>query len=270
MKCTSTFTKEVISQSRRDFRTFDYYEFGRNQLDLMLLGIIHALVRSDSVVKHARRSVEKERKRLKFSFLFRGHKVCGDFFQFVHGVKRKRLHNLLAHYKSNGYNVLERVHKNYLNAPASTLSGDSQNKCVKFIRNYANDCASYHLGPTSTASPAIGLLPGDESKSKIYQKYAVAIQLLGQKALSRKMFYRLWTEHCSDLVIYQKVKNEKETSDERADASAELSQDHIELVGSEPRSFHFIAIPSFNDPVHISFDFAQQVNSDSGFGHTPT
>lgn len=258
LECTSKFPKEIISKSRRDFRTFDYYEFGRNQLDVILLGIIHALVKSEGVVRHARRKIEKERRRLKFSFLFRGRKVCGDFFQFVHGVKRKRLHNLLAHYKRNGYNVLERVHKNYLNAPSTNLSGDIKQKCVKFIRNYAEDCATYHFGPISSTAPALTLLPVSETKQKIYKKYETAAQLLGLKVASKKMFYRLWIEHCSDLVLYQKPKNE--TAEGEDVELSEPSQDHLELIGSQPEQYHFIAIPSFNDPVHISFDFAQQVN----------
>lgn len=42
--------------------------------------------------------------------------------------------------------------------------------------------------------------------------------------------------------------------------SMEQGQQHLEPMGCDTDQYNFFSIPSFSDPVHISFDFAQQVN----------
>lgn len=283
-ECSAKFSLDMISQSRNHFRAFDCDKYGINQLDTVMLGIIHAITLIDSVPKRGPKSVQNERQRLKPVYLVHGIEVCEEFFVFVHGIGMKRFRNLMTRYKENNNAIREQIHSNH---EKSFCSGLPHEHIVNFLRNFAEDCALYFPRYGRSRKRIIKLLPSDITKTAVHSKYKMAAEQLNDTPVDIYKFSEVWSALCTDIVVQKLQSETKRAQRKRQKKQLSLQQNvdsevlerrenllrriqpeisHYHSVTAETRNnfpFAKFDIPkpvlSFNGSVHLSFDLAQQV-----------
>lgn len=283
-ECSSKFSLDMISQSRNHFRAFDCDKHGRNQLDNVMLGIIHAITLSDSVVKGGSK-LERERQRLKPLYLVHGIEVCEEFFIFVHGIAVKRFQNLMTRYKQNNNAIREQIHSDHEISSNSVLPHEY---VVNFLRNFAEDCALFFPRYACSRKRIIKLLPSDVTKTSVHAKYKIAAEQLNDTPVDIYKFSEVWATLCADIIIQKLQSETKRAQRKRLKRQLTLLQNvdsdvlekkeslqrriqpeinHYHSVVAETKKhfpFTVLDVPrpvqSFSGSIHLSFDLAQQVN----------
>lgn len=120
-RCINCFDIEEILKMNIDSRALDYNTDGTNYLDMVILGQLRSLCRSQNILETGIRSVEqKERKRLRVIYKLSAVDVCEALFLFANGIKIKRFKRILKHYKEEGLVLL--THKNQKVTPKHSIS----------------------------------------------------------------------------------------------------------------------------------------------------
>lgn len=183
---------------RNESLNFDYYENGVNVLNTIISSQIRTMYCSSDVVHHARKTVNG-RKLNKMKFILKGIPVCRDLFLFVHGIKIKRYKRLVDAYKQDGF--VEKQHGNYRRSPPNVTSLEMCGEIVNFLRNFAEDHALFMPGRTAKKFSIVKLLPSQETKKSVYEKYKNACEVKKCAAVSYYIFRRIWNACCLDIVI---------------------------------------------------------------------
>ncbi|RUS90967.1 hypothetical protein EGW08_001271 [Elysia chlorotica] len=284
--CHSPFS----SQDIEDFR-LQYLALERAELDICLLSKISCGIHLESQTRNSKNSAQTERKTQRTDYSLHGHKICRDFFKFIHGIGQDKLTALLKHYKAKG--VEARSHKNSKRLPKHALSYEDTRRVVDFILNYA-EIQAIHL-PGRTAKhwiTDIQLLPTSCTKPMVYAEYKAASEELGVRIVKLRTFQHLWRTlvpfvrtmpPASDLcwTCQQGATRLLNTTRDFGEALRELEH-HQAMVKQERQ--HYIDICktvasqlpadrqlgshdhcSFQGSNHLSFDFAQQVH----YPHNP-
>ena len=76
--CSSQFSASMLQSTRDECR-----QLSREQLDMVVMGQLHALCRSDPLTQK-NKARNSERKRTSTQFRFQGNRVCKDTFVFLH------------------------------------------------------------------------------------------------------------------------------------------------------------------------------------------
>lgn len=148
----------------------DYYNDGNNVLDLVLLGVIRGMARSNDAVKRGNSIVPIERERLRMMYKLKGISVCEKLFLLSHSIKLKRFKRLLKHYKRNG--MEPPVHGNLKRTPKKSMGIIETENVVFFIRNYAKEAALFMPGRLASQFNIVKLLPSSDSKISLHRKYS--------------------------------------------------------------------------------------------------
>lgn len=237
----------------------------------------------------------KERKAVYTSYQYRGVDVCEKFFSFVNGVSRKELKNVRKSFMENG--VGEVMHKNTRRcAWNKIIVGEMWEHVVTFIRSFGTQNGLILPGriPQYSNFADLVVLPSSLTKSVIYNKYLCACSAAHYEPVSKRTWFRLWTSHCSNIVI-QKPKTDlcvvcrnsitsfsrlHNLPDDEKKKQIEDSLEHLTHVENERRYYsdiiqecaenipliHFSLSLGHRLPclipggMHYSFDFAQQIS----------
>ena len=78
-----------------------YLELEKAELNLVLLGKIAGSIHMDSETCSTKKK-SKERSKTCIDYHHHGHRICREFFQYLHGIESYRLTALVKHYKTNG------------------------------------------------------------------------------------------------------------------------------------------------------------------------
>lgn len=212
-RCNTKFKCEELLLYRVELQGIDYNEHGVNQLDLVLLGLIHSLCRVSNDIRHSRCTKQMKRKRIKMMFAFRGVSVCRAMFMFAHGIKIERLKRLIKRYKQDG--IGPKPHGNYQRVPANAITVEQIKEVVKFLKDYARENAAVVPGRTSISNEDIKILPPNETKVRIFNKYKHLCEQENVACISVVSFRRLWNRYCPDIVIQrpESTSKVKETSE---------------------------------------------------------
>ncbi|XP_065207724.1 uncharacterized protein LOC135836679 [Planococcus citri] len=198
-KCNTKFKCDELLRYRIELQTLDYNENGVNQLDLVLLGLIHSLCRISNEIKHSRTVEIKDRRRVKMMFAFRGVSVCRAMFMFAHGIKIERLKRLIKRYKENG--ISPKAHGNYKRVPANAISIEQMREVISFLKQYADDHAAVVKGRSAHQNQDIKILPPHETKSRVFNKYKQICEKQNTPCISVVSFRRLWNRFCPNVLI---------------------------------------------------------------------
>jgi hypothetical protein len=197
--CIQNFSKDEIALYRNESLNFDYSKDGVNVLDTIILSQIRSMYSSREVVTHARQSTSGERKQNKMNYTLNGATICRSLFMFVHAIKIKRFKRLMNIYKTEGF--IEKPHGNYRRLPVNVTSFSSCTEVVNFLKNFAEDHALFMPGQNLSKYTIIKLLPSEETKKSIYEKYTNACEVKKCSAVSYYIFIRIWKQCCIDIKI---------------------------------------------------------------------
>lgn len=275
-------------------RALDYNTDGTNYLDMVILGQLRSLCRSQNIIKTGIRSVEqKERKRLRVIYKLSGVDVCEALFLFANGIKIKRFKRILKHYKEEGLVLL--THKNQKVTPKHSISQEDAEHVIFFIRNYAEDAALFMPGRLANQRNIVKLLPSSDTKQNLFLKYKQAAEESNKRALGLSSFKNVWNHFCSDVVIMrprtdlcaicqkstEAHSNLRGSSEEDKEEFFKKCQEHIDQVYKERGYYKKIVQDtiknfkqdlikyaengkviqnSYEGSIHYSFDFAQQIH----------
>ncbi len=293
------FSYEELSTYRMECAEIDYYDENGNRLDLLILGVLRAITKTQDTVHHAR-STQQVRKRKKMMYILRGEKVCEVMFLFAYGIGQhghrwKRLLKLFA-----GEGVVMKSHGNSKRVPRHSLSLESRKHVTTFIRNYAEEAALFLPGRQANQRQIVKLLPSNETKKHVFERYEEACRNSKVKPVKLTTFRLVWNDFCPDIVIQRPqtdlcadcqasyVSHEKLKGKSEAEKATffEQCQAHLTRVDVERRHYFNVIKNTrtqlldgkketilknaesglhciFEGTVHYSFDYAQQI-------HVPT
>ena len=280
--CSTNFSAEQVETCQLEAN-----ELSRRELDLVILGKLAAMCRSD------------EKLQPYTVFLHGGNRVCRKRFTYLHEIEHKKLRNLMKHLKKNG--LTGRTHGNTRRLLRHALDHPTIKAVVMFILHYSEQHNLALPGRIPGYSRCdIQLLPSSTSKKTIWEQYQSSAPLCpSSRTVGYSTFCRLWRTLVPNVITMKPMSDlcwtcqQNSTSVLRmANATeGEKSQalrnalEHLNLVNME-RSFyreslekckvairtHFSvdgvfhlpllrrAPKSANIPVHYSFDYAQQIH----------
>lgn len=191
--CSSTIHLQDIIDCRNNC-----FELTSSELDLVILGTIHASLNCDEVSRSGRR--EQQRQRTRMPFYYHNRRICFKTFLFMHRIHQTRFYSLLKHYKSNGLSL--RVHGNNKRLPSTACSADTIERVVKFITNVAEEQALLLPGRVPGFKRIdVKLLPSSLTKHTLWKTYQDACHAVGHVAVGYSKFGDLWKQLCPFVLI---------------------------------------------------------------------
>lgn len=285
-QCWTAFSTEEIDSFK-----LQYIALTREELDICILSKLSCFLHVDPMTKRPKQKEQTVRKSSRADYFHHGHRICRDFFMYLHGIGKDKLTALIKAYKLNG--VEPRNHKNSKKAPAHALLFRDTRNIVDFIINYAEVHSIQLPGrtPTHWKSDDVKLLPTNCTKKTVYDEYVKAATNGNYRVVKISLFCNLWNKvlphirtmpPASDLCwLCQKgtakvIRSANKPDKDKDDALNELRQ-HQDSVKKERAFYKDIChdikaqLPlniqpgahepcSFAGKNHISFDFAQQVH----------
>lgn len=292
LNCVRNFSRDTILESRRSSIAANYYCKDRhvNHQNLLLRGVFNVLCR-DGPTTTKKDHAGKERMKSHTEYQFRGKLVCRQFFTFAFGVGVKKLKNEKRRFLMYG---MEEVQHGNTGVPVQHIASEGCARVIKFITAFSEQNSLVLPGrlPTYRLHKDLHLLPCTMNKSFLYSQYMAACGENNWESVSRPTWYRLWLEHCGNIVV-QKPKTDmcavcqrlvislgrmqglSET--EKAERINEAST-HLKKVQMERKYYHdviaecaqtipelFYYVPphcplSYASTMHYSFDFAQTIS----------
>lgn len=292
-KCSDKFSLDELLQFNIQCRDLDYYNEGSNVLDLVILGAIRAMCRTNDDIKTGSGIIKKDRKRQRMIYTLSGVHICEKLFLLVHAIKIKRFKRLMKHFKTNG--LMPPMHGNVKRTPKNTCKKETVEQIVSFIRNYAEEAALFMPGRLASQYNIVKLLPSSDTKVGIYRKYKEICTANNETCVGRGFFLKMWRTFCSDVVVMKPKsdlcaicqknytshsKLSGATEDEKADFFMQC-QEHLQHVATERAAYRSTInetvknfekckiqrredgtpVPnSYDGGAHYSFDFAQQIH----------
>ena len=265
--CARTPCHGVFKRSDISDWVLQYLELEKAELNLVLLAKISCGIHLDVTTRNTKHSKQSERKSSRTDYLHHGHKICRDFFLYLHSIGKDKLTALLKYYKAQGVQAV--VHMNSKRKPKHALTFD-------FINNYAEVHAIRLPGRTPSHWVCDNcLLPTDCTKRKVFDEYKAAA---GQGAVALRTFRHLWqslmpfirtmppaTDLC--FVCQQGVKNLNRPN--TANLQQALDELNLHRTRARQERAHYTALcqriasqlkEGNQEENHLSFDYAQQVH----------
>ncbi len=265
-------------------------ETNTHSMYCLFVGALNALVRTNPKTQQKQHR-GTDRKAAFTQYEFRGTVVCQKVFQFVNGLRERRLKLAKAAFLKEG--VHELVHGNVQQTShVRAFSVEGRQKAVRFILNFAQNNGLVLPGrlPGYRNNSDLLLLPSTMTKTYVYDKYRAVEK---QNPMGRRLWYLTWRQFCSNVVI-QRPRSDLCSICQHAVTSMgrlagfpehikreriEESLGHLELVDRErcyyrhiietckeriaEVALYFSHIPrppcSWDGTLHISFDYAQQI-----------
>ncbi|KAG7481875.1 hypothetical protein JOB18_007261 [Solea senegalensis] len=262
--------------------------------DMRIIGHLEANRRTvvTSQMTTSRKRPAIKRKSPRTTYLIGGNEVCRNTFQFLMGIGKDKLTDIIKHFDVNG--ARPRVRKNSPRPPSPKFIGRKQiDGAVEFIKNYAEDNAimlpGRHFGHRDWH---VKLLPTRVSKATVWRLYMRSAKELGERAVCKSSFKALWNQllphiRCgmpSTALCGQCQQNTEQLvrsanlPDERKSEAVKKQQDHLALVQKERAAYNemtaacrqtcadsrlsFGPSPPASKKIrmHYNFDFAQQMH----------
>ena len=252
----------------------------REELDLAVLSKLACGIHLDQFTKKSKQKEQTERRASRTDYFFHGHKICRDFFKFMHSISQDRLTALIQHYKQSG--VTPRIHKNAKKPPKHSYSYEDRKSVLDFIVNFTEVNGIELPGRTPKHWITKGkLLPTNCTKKSVFELYKKARQDQRLKIVGERIFYALWqkllpfvrtmppaTDLCSTC---EQGTMKLRRSSNRPDAEKnEVLQELIlhQSTVAEERDYYKTLCARIKIQVqqqnleenHISFNYAQQVH----------
>ena len=191
--CSSTIHLQDIIDCRNSC-----FELTSSELDLVILGTIHASLNCDEVSRSGRR--EQQRQRTRMPFYYHNRRICFKTFLFMHRIHQTRFDSLVKHYKSNGLSL--RMHGNNKRLPSTACSADTIERVVKFITNVAEEQALLLPGRVPGFKRIdVKLVPSSLTKHTLWKTYQDACHAVGHVAVGYSKFCNLWKQLCPFVLI---------------------------------------------------------------------
>ena len=280
--CSNLFDTEKLETCRLEAN-----ELSRGELDLVIMGKLAALSRSDrDLRKHT-------------GFLHGGKRVCKKTFLFLHDIGEKRLKNVMKHYQQNGLTV--RIHGNTKRSPHNALSFFTVKNVVTFVLHYSEQHSLVMPGRIPGYSRCdMQLLPSSTSKKSIWNIYKGSSELNSPApSVGYSTFCRLWRTLVPNVITMKPMSDLCWTCQQNSATVLRMSNapeneksqvlkealEHLRVVEVE-RAFYrdilnrcksalreqfatngVLQLPpapcapqSLKIPIHYSFDYAQQIH----------
>lgn len=169
-QCCTQFSREYFLSVRQSCA-----ELSRSELDLVILGQLHAFTNQSPGVVTASRHAAQERERPNTLYFHQGKQVCMKTFRTLHTIGEMRLKNLAKSLKQNC--LAPRIHGNTKRKPHHALSFASIEYVVRFLFNYTEQNGLLLPGRVPGYSRTdIKLLPSSVSKRGIWRVYHAAAE----------------------------------------------------------------------------------------------
>lgn len=283
--CFNAFSQEDIDDWKCQYLALDGAE-----LDICILSKISCGMHTEESTRQSKKGGQTNRKRTRTDYFHHGHKICVEFFKYLHSIGKDKLAALQEHYRANG--VESRQHKNKKRQPRHALKYEDTRRVVDFILNFAEAHAIHLPGRTPKHwITDVQLLPTDCTKVGVYIQYKSAAEESNVRVVSERTFRDLWhkllpfirtTKPASDLCWTcqqgtRKLMEAQNKADECKQQILKELQTHQQIVKQEREYYNEVCkkvknqLPanatltknapcSFKGSNHLSFDFAQQVH----------
>jgi hypothetical protein len=219
-----------------------------------------------------------ERKRMRYSYSFRGETICREAFLAIYDIGNKVLSNIITHMNKNG--VTPRVHGNKGRKPAHALKFDEVENAVKYIKNYADE---FGVPQPAAPSGSDGIppiyLPASDTKRAIHERYLESCTESTIRALKVSSFEDVWLkcvphirissprdDVCQKCECHRKKIADARMEEEKLRATKDF-EDHLQAAKRERlcyrKSIQDAAEEMGNwhggqlEHAHYTFDFAQ-------------
>ncbi|XP_076454761.1 uncharacterized protein LOC143289607 [Babylonia areolata] len=170
--CVVQFSPEEIMATNRSFQDMD-----RAMKDMFIIGLISSNIRNGPTTE-SKRKKQRERKKSRCDFTFKGRSVCRATFLKLMAIGRKKLGALTSHYKKHGLKQRKLKTGGRKNNTRS-LSEEETQRVVSFIRQYAEDHAVPAPGRVPGFKGDNQLLPSSSPKTKVYRLYVETAKQAG-------------------------------------------------------------------------------------------
>lgn len=191
--CSSSIELQEIIDCRNNC-----FELTSSELDLVILGTIHASLNCDEVSTSGRK--EKQRQRTRMPFYYHNQRICLKTFLFMDRIHQTRFYSLVKHYKRNGLSL--RVHGNNKHLPSTAFSTDTIERVVKFIMNVTEEQALLLPGRVPGFKRIdVKLWPSSLTKHKLWKTYQDTCHAAGHMAVGYSKFCVLWQQLCPFVLI---------------------------------------------------------------------
>ena len=168
--CSKQFSLEYVASVRATCA-----ELSHSELDMAVMGQLMAGMNTSPTVSVVAWHKEDERDKVYTALSHQGKPVCLRMFQFLHGIGKKRLRNLMTNLKENG--LTPRVHGNAKRRPKHALSLPSTEFVVRFLLSYAEQHALLLPGRVPGYSRSdLQLLPSSVTKRVVWRVYHEAAE----------------------------------------------------------------------------------------------
>lgn len=263
---------ETFSNNEIDENIFQLRELSKEENEMFVMGVLQ---------KEAFGSITRnsnERKRMRYSYSFKGVSICRDAFLKIYDVSRKVLSNIMTHMKQNG--AIPREHGNKGKKPVHALKFEEIENAVNFIKNYADEFGipQPEAPRGSDGIPPI-YLPASDTKKAIHQRYLQSCDESHIRALKISSFEDVWLkcvphiristprdDVCQKCERLRKKIVDARTEEEKLSAVREF-QNHIEAAKKERHHYRECIQEAVKEMeswqgeelknVHYTFDFAQ-------------
>lgn len=276
--CFKAFEESYILSIRDQFSSLTREEF-----DIAILAKLECGIHVEHHTRKSKKAEQSERRSSRTDYFLHGHRVCRDFFKFIHHLSQSKLDSLIKHYKENG--VQARVHKLTNKQPKNAYSFEDRKRVVEFIVNYTDIHGIELPGRTPKHWITNGkLLPTNCTKKSVfieYQKASTALLLEPGHIVGERTFFDLWQRllpfvrtmpPASDLCSTCEqgtiaLRRSANKSDEQKTTVVRQLEEHQTAVKKE-RDYYKDMCRNIKTAVesgdktrnHVSFDFAQQVH----------
>ena len=273
--CFTAFDEADIQRIRDQFSSFTREEF-----DIAIMAKLECGIHVESVTRKSKNNKQTIRKASKTDYFLHGHRICRDFFKFVHHLGQTKLDSLIKHYKMHG--IEQRTHKSSKTPPKNSFSFEDRKRVIDYVLNFTEIHGIELPGRTPKHWITNGkLLPTNCTKKSVYSEYKRDISSLGLKPVGERLFYDLWQrlipfvrtmKPASDLCSTCeqgtiKLRRSANKSDEEKSDVVRQLEAHQSAVKKEREHYRKLCTDikeaiDGNDKTrnHISFDFAQQVH----------
>lgn len=121
----------IFSDNEIKEHIFNMREMTKVEKELYIMGTLQTGCFGQTTKRNTKR------KRVHYTYNFKGESICRDAFLAIYDVSDKVLSSIVTHVNTNG--VCPREHGNKRKKPAHALKFEEIENAVKFIKNYAEE-----------------------------------------------------------------------------------------------------------------------------------
>lgn len=262
----------IFSDNEIKEHIFNMREMTKVEKELYIMGTLQTGCFGQTTKRNTKR------KRVHYTYNFKGESICRDAFLAIYDVTDKVLSSIVTHVNTNG--VCPREHGNKRKKPAHALKFEEIENAVKFIKNYAEEFGiPQPEAPRGSDGIPPVYLPASDTKKAIHQRYVKSCEESSIRAMKISSFEDVWLkciphiristprdDVCQKCECLRKKIMDARTEEEKL-TSVRAFQDHIEAARKERQHYRECIQEAVEEMgqwqggqlqnVHYTFDFAQ-------------